>query len=319
MYERVPIEPGITPSWPARAEIAPFRRRCRYRLLGKVLADDQRVGRSRMASKRLLGVEYFIKALSSGERSAAQRLEPFLADDVELDTNSQPGVPPIGREVFSGKDVVFERVSGQWPATPGYGRLGWSEPFPDGDGLKVISSGAVTLSFSFNELDQIRRVYLDGGWGSGLTPPPVVAGPVEEIPLFLRGLINHARANQTPMIVTYVDEHGVPRSSFRGSTQVIGPTTLGIWVRDANGGLAKAIVTNPAVSLVYADLRGSGMIMVSGRASVSDSEETRRKIYEGADEAEQTHDIERKGAALVVEVASLQAFAGGNAFSIQRA
>jgi hypothetical protein len=272
-----------------------------------------------MASTQQLGVEYFVKALSRGERSAAQRLEPFLADDVEFDTNSQPGVPPIGREVFRGKDVVFERVYGQWPATPGFSRLGWSEPVPDGDGLKVISSGAVTVSFSFNDADQIRRVYLDGGWGSGRTTLPVVSGPVEEIPLVLRGLMNHARANQTPVLVTYVDEHNVPHSSFRGSAQVIGPTTLGIWVRDANGGLPKAISTNPVVSIVYADLRGSGMITMTGRAASSDDEEIRRRIYEGADEAEQTHDIERKGVALVIEVVSLQAFAGGHAFSMQRA
>ena len=271
-----------------------------------------------MSNKRLLGVEYFIKALSTGEQSAAHRLEPFLADDVEFDTNSQPGVPPIGREVFKGKDAVFTRVYGQWPATPGFGRLGWSEPFPEGDGLKVISSGAVTVSFTFNAADQITRAYLDGGWGSGLQAPPVVGGPVEEIPLVLRGLINRARANQTPMSVTYVDEAGVPHASFRGSTQVLGPTTLAIWVRDAGGGLPSAIAKNPIVSLVYADMRSTGMIMITGRASISTDAETRRRVYESADEAEQTHDTERQGAALLIDVVSLQAFSGGMGFSMKR-
>jgi hypothetical protein len=44
-------------------------------------------------------------------------------------------VPPIGRETFRGREVVLTRVSGQWPATPGFGRLGWSDPEVDGDRL----------------------------------------------------------------------------------------------------------------------------------------------------------------------------------------
>ena len=56
---------------------------------------------------------------------------------------------------------------GQWPATPGYSRLGWSAPGADEGQLKVTTSGAVTLTFSFNQDDEISRVVLEGGYGSG--------------------------------------------------------------------------------------------------------------------------------------------------------
>jgi hypothetical protein len=271
-----------------------------------------------VANPRLLGVEYFIKALCTGERTAAERLVSHLAADVEFDTNSQPGVPPIGRESFTGRDVVLARVSGQWPATPGFGRLGWADPEMDGDEVKVRSSSAVNLTFTFNDADEIQRVHLDGGWGSGATPPPPVTGTVDEIPLALRGVINNARANQTPMTVTYVDGECVPHTSFRGSVCVPAPTQLAIWVRDANGGLPKAIVSNPAVTLVYSDLRGSNMINVSGRASIVSDDETRRKVYELGPEVEQTHDVERNGVAVVIDVTNLQSFTNGGAVTMRR-
>src|SRR5688572_33278878 len=91
--------------------------------------------------KRLLGVEYFIKALSTGERTAAQRLEPLLAEDAEYDTNTQPGAVPIGRKVLKGRAAVLDQVFGLWPATPGYSRMGWSEPEPTEGGLRVTTSG----------------------------------------------------------------------------------------------------------------------------------------------------------------------------------
>ena len=131
--------------------------------------------------KRELGVEYFIKALSTGERTSAQRLEGFLAENVEYDTNTQPGAVPIGRETFVGRDAVLNQVFGLWPATPGYSRMGWSEPAADGDKLNVVTSGAVTVSFGFNDADEIQTVLLEGGYGSGATPPPVASGKVDEI------------------------------------------------------------------------------------------------------------------------------------------
>jgi hypothetical protein len=156
-------------------------------------------------------VEYFVKALSTGEISAAQRLLPYLAEDVVYDTNSQPG-QPVRRDVFRGRHAVLEQVGGLWPATPGYSRMGWSDPEADGEKLKVTTSGSVVLTFSFNAEDEISHILLEGGYGG------VRAQEAETIPLAVRGLINNALANQTPVVVTYVDEQGRPHSSLRGST-----------------------------------------------------------------------------------------------------
>ncbi|HWO73671.1 MAG TPA: pyridoxamine 5'-phosphate oxidase family protein [Dehalococcoidia bacterium] len=270
--------------------------------------------------KRALGVEYFVKALSTGERTAAQRLEPFLAEDVEYDTNTQPGAVPIGREVFKGRADVLNQVFGLWPATPGYARLGWSEPEADGDKLKVATSGAVTLEFGFNDRDEISRVRLDGGYGSGLQAPPVKSGPVETIPLAVKGLINNALANQTPVVVTYVDESGQPHSSLRGSVTVFSPTQLSIWVRHADGGLPRAVVKNDRVSLLYNDRRAGATVIFEGRASIKEDEESRRKAYELCPEVEQTHDPHRHGVALVIDVTRMQANlgAGRGSFTLTR-
>jgi len=270
--------------------------------------------------KRARGVEYFVKALSTGERTAAQRLEPFLAQDVEYDTNTQPGAVPIGREVFKGRADVLNQVFGLWPATPGYSRLGWSEPEADGDKLRVVTSGAVTLEFGFNEKDEIRHVRLDGGYGSGMQAPPVKGGAVETIPLPVKGLLNNALANQTPIVVTYVDENGAPHSSLRGSVAVFGPTQISIWVRHADGGLPRAVAKNDQVALLYNDRRAGATVILQGRASIKDDEESRRKAFELSPEVEQTHDPHRHGVALVIDVTRMQANlgAGRGSFSMTR-
>jgi hypothetical protein len=268
---------------------------------------------------RNLAVEYFVKALSTGERTAAQRLEPHLAEDIEYETNTQPGAVPIGRETFAGRQAVLNQVFGLWPATPGYTRLGWSDPVPEGEALKVTTSGAVTLLFHFNEQDQLRRVVLDGGYGSGVLAPPVKSGPVDAIPLAVRGLINNALANQTPVVVTYVDGQGAPHSSLRGSVLVLNDTQMAIWVRHADGGLPQAIVTNPQVSLLYNDRRAGATVIVQGRAGLAEDAETCRRVFELSPEVEQTHDPERHGVPVVIDVTRLQANAGaGRNFTMTR-
>lgn len=264
--------------------------------------------------KREIAIEYFVKALSSGERSAAERLEEHLADDVTYETNSQPGVPPVGRETFTGRAAVLARVSGDWPITPMLARLGWTEPVTENGQAVITSSGTEKLTFTFDDDDRIAQVRLDGGWGSGVVATPPTGGPVDEIPLPVRGLINTARVNETPMVVTYVGDDGEPHSSFRGSVCVIGPTELGIWVRDPNGGLPGALANHPVITTVYSDFHGRGMITISGPAHVDADPEIRRRVYERSPEVEQTHDLDRRGVAVVIEVRKLQAFVAGIAY-----
>jgi hypothetical protein len=151
---------------------------------------------------------------------------------------------------------------------------------------------------------------LEGGYGSGAAAPPAKGGSVETIPLAVGGLINNALANQTPVVVTYVDEQGGPHSSLRGSVCVFSPTELAIWVRHADGGLPRAIVKNNQISLLYNDRRAGAAIIVQGRASIADDEESRRRAYELCPEVEQTHDPHRHGVPLIIEVTRMQANLG---------
>jgi hypothetical protein len=58
----------------------------------------------------------------------------------------------------------------------------------------------------------------------------------------VKGIVNSALANNTPLIVAYTDAQGAPNLSLRGSTQVYSDTQLSIWVRHANGGMANALL-----------------------------------------------------------------------------
>ena len=162
------------------------------------------------------------------------------------------------------------------------------------------TSGNVVLTFAFNDRDEITDVLLEGGFGG------VRAQEATEIPLAVKGLINNALANQTPVVVTYVDGEGRPHSSLRGSVCVFSPTQLAIWVRHAEGGLPQAIVHNPHVSLLYNDRRAGATVIVMGRAHVATDEATRRKVFELGPEVEQTHDPHRHGVAVIIDVTRLQ-------------
>jgi hypothetical protein len=94
---------------------------------------------------------------------------------------------------------------------------------------------ASTLTFSFNDRDQIVRIEQVNQGG---TPAP----GTDRIPEFVKGIVNSALANNTPLIVAYTDAQGAPNLSLRGSTQVYSDTQLSIWVRHANGGMANALL-----------------------------------------------------------------------------
>jgi hypothetical protein len=90
-------------------------------------------------------------------------------------------------------------------------------------------------------------------------------------------------------------------------------------VRHADGGLPQTVVKNPNVSLLYNDRRAGATVIVQGRASVAEDEETRRKVFELSPEVEQTHDPDRHGVPVVIDVVRLQANAGaGRNFSMAR-
>ena len=252
-----------------------------------------------MSDKRVQAAEAFTQSVRTGERIASKYLEPHLAEDVVLDT---------GREQVSGKAAVLERVSGVWPSTSIYYQGGWSAPQADGDALKVTGTfpalGAaplgMNLTFSFNAQGQIKNVKQEMITGG---PPQTV----DEIPPHVIGQVDGALANGTPICVCYVDETGQPQQSLRGSTVIYSPTQVAIWLRQAEGGLTKALATNDKLSLLYRDSKTRSTVIFQGRGHIATDEETRRRVYEMTPEVEQFHDTGRKGAALIIDVTRMQA------------
>jgi hypothetical protein len=93
--------------------------------------------------------------------------------------------------------------------------------------------------------------------------------------------------------------------SLRGSTQVYSDTQLCIWVRNADGGIIKAMSRNNRISLLYRDSKLRTTLIIQGRGRVETDPAVRERVYQLAPEVEQNHDTARKGAALIIDVSSL--------------
>ena len=264
-----------------------------------------------MADKRVQAAEAVVQSMRTGERVASNRAAEHLAEDVMLDT---------GREQVKGKAAVLERISGEWPFTPIFKIGGWSDPVPEGDKLKVAGTfpalgaapAGMNLTFGFNGDGKVVHIQQESVMGG---PPQ----QVDKIPDHIKGQINSALYNGTPMVVCYVDDDGQPQQSLRGSTVVFSDTQLGIWVRNADGGLPTQVQKgNNKLSLLYRDGKTRSTIVVQGRGHVSDDPEVRRRLYELTPEVEQLHDTERKGAALIIDVVRLQGGGPKGNYRMQR-
>ena len=86
----------------------------------------------------------------------------------------------------------------------------------------------------------------------------------------------------------------------------------------AEGGLTKAIQTNPRLSLLYRDSKSRSTVVIQGRGHIATDEETRRRVYEMTPEVEQFHDTQRNGAALIIDVTRLQGGGPKGNFRMQR-
>lgn len=248
-------------------------------------------------STRTQAAEAYVKALRTGEPSATQTAANYLADDVVLVT---------AQGEVSGRSNVVQRITGQWPLTSVFQHAGFSTPTADGETLSVqgevppmgAAPRSVSLRFAFDGSDKIKRIEQQ----QEMAPPQPAA---TTIPGFVRGIINGALNNGTPMVVAYTDEQGQPVLSLRGSVQVFGDTQLCIWVRNADGGIVKAMSRNPRLSLLYRDSKTRTTLLIQGTGRVETSPEIRERVYALSPEVEQNHDTARKGAALIVDVTSL--------------
>ena len=260
---------------------------------------------------RVQAVEAYVKALRTAERSAVAWASGCLAPDVALHT---------GKEEIVGREHVAARLALVWPLTSVYLHGSWSAPQQDGAGLLVRAEFAAfgaaprseTLRFAFNAVGQIARIAHE-------TVMPAPPEPTETIPDVVRGLINAALANGTPIVVAYVDADGRPRQSLRGSVQVYSEHELCLWLRPAAGGLAQAIASNPHLSLLYRDSRSRTTLIMQGQGRIEEDAALRERVYNLAPEVEQTHDRERGGQALIVALERLQGTHPRGPLRMQRA
>jgi hypothetical protein len=121
------------------------------------------------------------------------------------------------------------------------------------------------------------------------------------------------------LALAYLADDGYPAVSFRGSTQVHGAEQLAIWARKADGGFAKAIAERPQVSLVYyggPDGPGPMFLSFKGRARVDPS--ANEQVWSRMIEGERGQDPERNGVAVIIEVESVEGFAAGGPFAMER-
>lgn len=246
---------------------------------------------------RLEAAEAYVQALRTGEGSAADRAAAFLAPDVVLVDGSRE---------LTGRDRVLPRITGWWPFTAKYRRGAWSEPRLDGESAVVTSElpapgagpASIEIRFSFNSEDRVSHVQYQSKQAPTLE--------TNEIPDFVKGIVDPARMNNAPLTVAYTGEDGAPVLSFRGSVQVCSPTQLSMWMRNAEGSMTKALAKDPRVALSYFD-QSNTWLLIEGRASLVNDPAIRRRVFDLLPEVERNHDPDCTGAALLVEVERLDA------------
>lgn len=262
-------------------------------------------------------VEAYLKALRTGENSASESAARHLAPDVVLDTIGAH-MWGNGHEEFKGYDETVKMITGIGVMTGVYRSAPWSNPIADGQAVKVTADigggllSSVSLTFFFNDHDQITRIEQVNTGGA---PAPTT----DRIPEFVKGLVNSALANNTPMIVAYTDEKGAPNLSLRGSTQAYSDTQLSIWVRHANGGMANALKKNPQMTLMYRDPPARANLTFEGRAHFESDPEVRDRVFELSPEVEQKHDPGRIGAALIIDISRVSGNTPRGGVRMQRA
>jgi hypothetical protein len=248
--------------------------------------------------QRVRAAEAYVQAFRTGEGAPARRAADHLASDVRWSGR--------GGEL-AGRDQVLAHITGIWPFTPVYLQGGWSAPEAVGDDLVVqayfpalgAAPRSVRLSFSFDGEDRIASVVEELEVAPPAEPSAVITGPV-------RAAITGALANGTPIVVAYTGDDGEPVQSLRGSVVVFSDTQLGIWVRNAGGGIVHAVAERPGLSLLYRDSKTRTTLIVKGRGHVESDPAVRDRLYELTPEVEQLHDTGRHGAALIIDVTEIR-------------
>jgi hypothetical protein len=119
----------------------------------------------------------------------------------------------------------------------------------------------------------------------------------------IKELVNNGLASGNPLLLAAVAPDSKPVLSFRGSTQVYSDGELGLWIRNTSGGTIEAIKGNPQVAMIYRSAT-TPVLQFHGRARITTDEAER--VFENAPEREQKSDPERKGVAIVIDLAKVE-------------
>jgi predicted pyridoxine 5'-phosphate oxidase superfamily flavin-nucleotide-binding protein len=125
----------------------------------------------------------------------------------------------------------------------------------------------------------------------------------------LKGVINTALSERTPMVLASVDAEGQPRLTFRGSVQTYSDDQVGFWARNPTGGTMDNIGVNPRVSMIMRNPDTRVVLQLIGRARRVEGDE-RDQVYANAPEIEQRADAEKKGAGVIVDLDRVEGFLG---------
>jgi predicted pyridoxine 5'-phosphate oxidase superfamily flavin-nucleotide-binding protein len=239
----------------------------------------------------------FLGSLKSG--SAVPPRGDLLTEDVTYTSS---------RGTVTGRDTAMKYMAGPTAFTF-FQKGNWSAPKVDGDVIEIIAEpepGAVGSTLRCHVKGDRIAVLHDQAFGR-----PAVEQKGIKLSAEIKDIINKASAIKCPLLLSYVDATGQPSLSFRGSTQAFSDDQLAIWLRDAEGGLSKAIAKNPKVALMYRDNAPTGgMFHFHGRARITTDPQERKKIFAASPENERNHDLDMEGGALIIDLDFLQGFVG---------
>lgn len=125
----------------------------------------------------------------------------------------------------------------------------------------------------------------------------------------LKAIIDGALSEHTPMVLASVDAEGRPRLTFRGSLQTFSDDQVGFWARNPAGGTMDNIAANPHVSMMMRNPQTRVMLQLIGRARRVEGAD-REQVYANAPEFEQRADVDKKGAAVIVDIDRVEGFLG---------
>ena len=238
--------------------------------------------------------QVYLSALSDPNDDTIAALGEVLADDVRAGGMFGSG---------EGRDEVLSSTAS--PPFPLLGSATWEAPVVDGDvitvrgslppGLPVVAA-TVTMRVRDGRLVELAQELEQGKPG-----PPAPLMIDEQI----ASVLDAALDNKTPVIAAYVDADGVPHVSPRGTVQSWSATEVAMWARDPNGGMLRAIPTNPHVSLFYRDPATRVSYEIVGRMRVTEDPAERQRVFDRSPKIERNFDPLLRGKAIIVEVDSL--------------